>query len=994
MSARPGAGARLADGGLIDRTRTLRFRFDGREYAGHPGDTLASALLAHGVHRVARSFKYHRSRGILSAGFEEPNALVELGEGDARVPNTPATTIELFEGLDAQSQNRWPSLRFDLRAVNRLFSALLPAGFYYKTFMWPAAFWERVYEPAIRRAAGLGRASGAPDPATYERSYGFCDVLVVGAGPAGLAAALGAARAGARVWLVEADCRAGGRLLAERLAIGGEPALRWVEATVAELESMPTVRVLRRATAVGRYDGGVYAILERVGADRAQSAPFEPRERLWHVVARHGVLASGAIEQPLVFENNDLPGILLAGAVRAYANRYAVLAGRRVVVATSCDDAWATARDLLRAGASVEAIVDQRPAAARGPGAWAPDGVPVETGWLRRARGRDRVRAVEIEAASGRTRRVACDAIAMSGGWAPQLQLATHLGERLRWDGAAQCFAPESWPPDLSGAGAVCGEFGLAAALAAGARCGTGAARALGFRATDLVLPAVEPDRPLQTVPSRAARAVRAAFVDWQNDVTIADVQLAVREGFAASEHLKRYTTLGMATDQGKTSSLNGLIALAEATGRRLEELGPTTHRPPVVPVTIGALAGRHRGRHYRPTRLPPAHAVAADLGAVFVETGPWLRAQVFPRAGDRGWLDAMCREVNTVRRAVGVCDVSTLGKVDVQGADAPEFLERVYASRIATLAIGRVRYALMRREDGFVMDDGTVARLGERHYLLSTTTAGAVDVYRHLQYCRQVLWPDLDVRLASVTDQWAQFAVAGPRSRELLGRLVEPGIDLADPQFPLLAAGSVRLGDGTAARLFRVSFCGELAYELAVPARAAHRTLERLFEAGAPLGVAPYGLEALGAMRIEKGHVAGNEINGQTTAADLGLGRWTTKDGDSVGAVLARRPGLADPQRPRLAGFVPVDRAQRLGAGAHLIALGAPRDAAHDEGYLSSVAYSPTLGHWIGLGFLRRAAERVGERVLAHDPLRGRDALVEVVETPFVDPRGERLRG
>ncbi|MDE2305362.1 MAG: sarcosine oxidase subunit alpha family protein [Gammaproteobacteria bacterium] len=983
---------RLAEGGRIDRGTDLRFSFDGRAYRGHAGDTLASALLASGVRLFGRSFKYHRRRGVLSAGPEEPNALVELRGGARREPNTAATTVELFDGLEARSQNRWPSLSFDLRAANQWFSGLLGAGFYYKTFMWPAAFWEKLYEPAIRRAAGLGRAAGLADPDHYEKAYAFCDVLVIGAGPAGLAAALAAARGGARVWLVEADFLAGGRLLAEQHRLGGRPALEWVADALAELEASPNVRVKLRTTALGVYDGGVYAALERVADHLPQPAPFQPRQRLWRIVARRCVLASGAIEQPLAFADNDRPGVMLAGAARAYANRYAVRVARRLVIAGHADAGWAAARDLRAAGVEIAAIVDARPPDARGKGLRAPEGVEVINGRPLRACGRREVRGIEIALADGGLRRIDCDGIATSAGWMPALQLATHLGARPRWDGAAQCFLPGDWPAGMSGAGAVCGAFGLGAALASGANAGAEAAVASGRRRVDCAWPRSEDEPAAQAGPMRAPAMRARSFVDLQNDVTDRDLELAVREGFESSEHAKRYTTLGMATDQGKTSAVNGLAVLSAVTGRPFAATVSTTFRPPCVPVALGALAGAHRGTHFRPRRLTAAHGWAEAMGAVFIESGPWLRAQYFPRPGETDWLPAVCREVDTVRNAVGLCDVSTLGKIDLQGPDALEFLERVYANGWRTLAVGRARYGLMLREDGFVLDDGTVSRLGARHYLLTTTTANAASVYRHLQYCHQVLWPGLDLRFAAVDEHWSQFAIAGPRSRALLRAVVDPRVDLANSSFPYLAAAEIALADGTPARLFRISFSGELAYELAVPSGAARSVVERLMQAGQPLGVAPYGLEALGVLRIEKGHVAGAEINGQTTAGDLGLERMLSTRKDYVGAVLARRSGLADPSRPRLVGLRALGREGRLRGGAHLFAAGAPLEAAHDQGYVSSAAYSPTLRSWIGLGFLKGGRARIGERVRVCDPLRGEEHPAEVVDPVFVDPHGERV--
>ena len=977
------------EGGLIDRSKAIYFNFDGRRYEGHAGDTLASALLANGVRLVGRSFKYHRPRGILSAGSEEPNALVELRSGARREPNTRATVIELFDGLDAHSQNRWPSLAFDVMGVNDVLSPFLAAGFYYKTFMWPKSFWEKVYEPMIRRAAGLGRMADEADPDVYDRGYLHTDLLIIGAGPAGLAAALTAARSGVQLILADEDFQFGGRLNAERIVLDDEPASVWMAAALAELASMPNVRLMKRTTVFGAFDHGVYGAIER-DADHLQApAAGKPRQTFWHIYTRQALLCSGATERSIAFSNNDRPGIMLAGALRAYANRWAVAADRTVAVFTNNDDGHRSAIDLARLGVQVAAVIDSRSDAPDCPGVEVLKGAVVTD-----TAGRSGLKSVTVRLANGQQKTIACGALGVSGGWNPNVQLTAHFASKPIWKEDIAAFVPgERLPAGMTVAGAAAGAFSTAQVLETAVQGASRALQALGVEAKPIKLPRAD-DQPARIKALWHVPGKGRAWVDLQHDVTTKDVGIAHRENFRSVEHLKRYTTLGMATDQGRTSNVIGLAVMAELTDKSIPETGTTMYRPPYTPVALGALAGRSRGQGFRPYRLPSSHYWAVEQGAVFVEAGNWLRAQYFPRAGETHWRQSVDREVLAVRNSVGICDVTTLGKIDVQGSDAAEFLNRVYCNMMETLAVGRVRYGLMLREDGFAQDDGTAARLAEDHFVVTTTTANAVLIFRHMEFCRQCLWPDLDVQLVSTTDAWAQYAIAGPNSRRLLQKVVDAQYDISNEGFPFMACAEISVCQGVRARLFRISFSGELAYELAVPARYGDSLMRVLMEAGEEFGAVPYGTEALGVLRIEKGHAAGPELNGQTSPTYLGLGRMVSRKKDSIGAALSRRPALADEAGYRMVGLQPVDGRSPILAGAHLFDAGSPQQMKDDLGWVSSAAWSPHVGGPIALAFLKNGEQRVGGTIQVVSPIDRVNVDARVVSPVFIDPEGGRLRG
>ena len=955
------SGFRLSNGGLIDRASSLSFKFDGRVFNGYYGDTLASALIANGVHLMGRSFKYHRPRGVISAGASEPNALVELREGARKEANTRTTMIELYDGLVAKSQNRWPSLDFDIGAVNSLASSIFVAGFYYKTFMWPKSFWEKIYEPLIRRAAGLGTASKDPDPDTYEKSYAHCDLLVVGSGPAGLMTAITAARSGARVILADEGSRLGGSLLFENEEIAGQSGYDWAQTVIAELESLPNVTLMPRSTVFGWFDGNIFGVLERVNDHVAMPAPFEPRQRYWRIHAKRAVLAAGAEERPLVFGGNDLPGVMLASAMRHYANRYAAAAGKSITVFTNNDSGLRTARDFKVHGVHVEAIVDVR-----------------GEGRILDVKGGKRVTGINTG-----HHVIPCDAVAMSGGWSPIVNLMCHKGAKPIWNESIAAFVPPDVGAQFMAAGSAAGRMLLSECLADGVRLGTMKGK----------IPATPKcrDEAFAIMPFWWVKeSIGKAFIDYQNDATAKDLPLAAREGYGHVELAKRYTTTGMATDQGKLGNVNAIAILAEVSGKSIAQMGTTTFRPFYTPVSFGAFAGPFTGYHFQPTRKTPLHDWAIEQGAVFVETGLWMRSSWFPKAGE-DWLASASREVKATRAAVGICDVSTLGKIDIQGRDAGIFLDKLYCNTFSTLAVGKARYGLMLREDGIVFDDGTTSRLAEDHYIMTTTTANAARVMSHIEFCHQALWPELDVQYVSVTEQWAQMAVAGPMARATLQKIID-GLTLNDDTAPYLAAKEISILGGMTARLFRISFSGEHAYELAVPADYGNMVARALMQAGSEFGIVPYGVEALSMMRIEKGHVAGGELNGTTTAGDLGLGKMMSIKKDYIGRMMATREGLVDPARQCVAGIKPVDRSEKIRSGGHLLNRNDAPSMAVDQGYICSVAWSPMLNMWLGLALLSNGQARHGEIVKVFDGLRGHHYLAEICNPIHFDPENRRL--
>jgi sarcosine oxidase, subunit alpha len=1009
-------GLRTAALGRVDRSRPLHFTFDGRPYTGLAGDTLASALLANGVHLMGRSFKYHRPRGVLAAGAEEPNALVAVRRDAARyTPNLRATQVELYEGLAAVSQNRWPSLGFDLGAVNDLLAPFIPAGFYYKTFMWPRRAWRTLYEPRIRAAAGLGRAPALPDPDRYASRYAHCEVLVVGAGPAGIAAATAAASTGVRVVLCDEQSELGGSLLADHPrsapSIEGLAAPEWLRQRLAALAANPRVRLLPRTTAFGYFPHNLVGLNERLTDHLAAPAPDSPRERQWQVRAREVVLAAGAIERPLVFPGNDRPGIMLAGAARTWLNRYGVLPGTRAVVVTACDAAYQAALELYAAGVFIACIADVRAGAADR--AWAQQAAAAKIPVLTDATvlgtgGRRRVNAIALAGRAGgevsAIQHQPCDLVLMSGGFTPSVHLHSQSRGRLSWSAELQAFLPASSAERVRSAGACRGVYALDAVLADGTAAGGAAALEAIAPERSAVWSAGAHEKPAAVPPAAAAAAGWScgvagalprppeargrAFVDWQNDVTTKDLALATREGFRSIEHVKRYTTTGMATDQGKTSNLNALGIVAETLGSSIPQVGLTTFRMPYTPVSFGSFAGPARGELFDPVRTTPMHEWAAARGAVFEDVGLWKRARYFPRAGE-SLHTAVSRECLAVRSACGIFDASTLGKIEVVGRDAETFMNRLYVNSWTSLAAGRARYGVLLRDDGFVYDDGVVARLAADRFHVTTTTGGAPRVLAMMEDYLQTEWPELSVWLTSTTEQWAVIAVQGPNARAVLAPLTD--IDLSPAALAHMSVATGRFC-GVPARLFRVSFTGELGYEVNVPADFGAAVWEAIWDAGQAHGMTAYGTETMHVLRAEKGYIiVGQDTDGTVTPDDAGLA-WAIgrSKPDFVGKRSLQRPAMAAPGRRQLVGLLTADPSVVLEEGAQVMALPGARAPSRPLGHVTSSYYSAALKRSIALALVSGGRARKGQTLYVAGARS--DTPVQVSTPVFYDPEGKRI--
>ena len=994
-----------AHGRLIDRAKSVGFTFNGKPMRGYAGDTLASALLAGDQMVMGRSYKYHRPRGAVASGAEEPNALMGLGEGAKFEPNQRATTTELFEGLTARSQNHWPGLEFDVGAVNGRLSRFLPAGFYYKMFIHPRAFWKHVYEPVIRQAAGLGRVPGGRDADTYEHFHCFTDVLVIGGGVAGLQAARSAAASGASVLVLEQSAHWGGRAPVDGGTVDGAGADDFVRETVAELEAMPNVTLRNRCMGAGVYDHGYALGYERL-TDHAPRAGG-PRHRLWRIRARRIVTATGAIERPLAFAGNDVPGVMLASAMRDYLVNWAVAPGRRVIVATNNDDAYRTAITLKTSGIDVLRILDAR---SSGGGALMQEaralGIRIDCGRaIGRVSGGKRVRSVAVcaqEGTGGALEEVECDAVAMSGGWSPVVHLWSHCGGKLIWDEARAHFRPDPERPprgaDGEGfvipAGAANGELALNGILGDADEAGKTAARGAGFKPARSKAPRGEtveeaPLQPVWLMPRHADAHLRAkAWLDYQNDVKVSDVRLAAQEGYHSVEHTKRYTTLGMATDQGKLSNINGLATLADAIGSEIPQVGTTTFRPPYTPISMGAIAGEARGAIFQPVRRTPMHGWHEANGADWEPVGQWRRPYTYLRDGESQH-DAVMREVRNTRQAVGLLDASTLGKLLVKGPDAGRFLDMLYTNMMSTLKPGKCRYGLMCSENGFLIDDGVVARIDEHTFLCHTTTGGAERIYAHMEEWLQTEWWDWQVHVANLTEQFAQVAVVGPDARKLLERL--GGMDLSAGAMAFMEWRDGRIAEFDA-RVYRISFSGELSFEVAVPASQGLAFWEALMDAGREFGVMPYGTEALHVMRAEKGFIMiGDETDGTVIPQDLGLG-WaiSKKKEDYLGKRAQARPHMTDPTRWKLVGLETVDGAV-LPDGAYALAEGVNANGQRNvQGRVTSTYMSPTLGRGIAMGLVLNGPDRMGE-VLEFPGTDGKTYQARIVDQVFYDKDGEK---
>ena len=992
---------RLEKNGLINRNNKISFSFNGKKYYGYEGDTLSSALIANGIHLVGRSFKYHRPRGFFGAGVDEPYAIVQMIRDGATDPNVRATEQELFEGLEAKSVNCWPSVNFDIGAINNFLNIFFPAGFYYKTFMWPKSFWYHIYEPFIRKAAGFGSASIKHDTERYEHKYEYCDLLIAGSGPSGLASAYAAAKNGAKVILAEDKPRFGGTLLTSEVNIGNQTGKEWSENIIAELKEMPNVIVKNRSQIFGYYDHNMLVMSERVTDHLPKSNKFTPKQRLWYIRSKEVLISSGSIERPIVFGNNDTPGVVLSSAAKEYMKVYGVLVGKNPIVFTNNDSAYETAIEFKKNGID-PIVLDTR----ENPNSELVNqalNMKIDVKFSHvvvAAKGYKKVKSADIALISknkkdlSNIQNIKCDCICVSGFWTPTIHLASQSGGKTKFKEEIDAFIPTDSKQNETTLGSANGIFNLEETLKTSIEKSFEISNKITNKNQKISVPQVSEQKHSKhdkfwCVPLPEGKKYKR-FLDFQNDVAVSDIELAIREGYRSIEHVKRYTTLGMATDQGKTSNLNGLQLVSGIENKVVPSVGHTTFRPPYTPITIGAIVGREVGKHSKPTRKSPMHKWHENNNAVFVDAGVWLRPRYY-KIGDENLFDASKREAENVRKNVGVCDVTTLGKIDVKGPDASEFLNRVYTNAWLKLPIGKARYGVMLREDGIVMDDGTTTRISEHHYHMTTTTAQAANVLSHLEYYLQVVWPDLNVNVVSTTEQWAGAAIAGPNSRKLLEKLF-PNSDVSNEGLPFM--GYLE-GDlfGIKARIFRISFSGELAFEVNVESNFGNYMWEKIIEIGKEFNIQPYGTEALSTLRIEMGHVAGSELDGRTIPYDTGLDGLASKKKDFIGKRSLNRKAFIADDRQRIVGLVPIDKKTSIPEGSHLVKDSKGKIPIPKLGHVSASCWSVEHNNPFSLAILKDGKNMIGQKLYAMSPLKDKTIQVEVVSSHYVDPKGERVR-
>ncbi len=992
---------RLKDEGLIDRSKKISFKFNGKKYFGYEGDTLASALIANGVHLVGRSFKYHRPRGFYGAGVDDPYALVQLIRNNETIPNIKATEQELFEGLEAKSVNCWPNVNFDIGGINNFLRIFLPAGFYYKTFMWPKSFWYRIYEPFIRKAAGFGVVTHEHDKERYEHKYEYCDLLVTGSGPSGLASAYSAAKNGAKVILAEDKPRFGGSLLTSEVTIGNQTGKEWADKIVTELKEMPNVVVKNRAQVFGYYDHNMLVMSERISEHMPKTEKFMPKQKLWYIRAKEVVISSGSIERPIVFGNNDTPGILLSSAAKEYMKVYGVLVGKKPLIFTNNDSAYETAIEFKKNGIN-PIVLDSRKelnsdliTEAKNLGIDIKfEHVVVNANGYRKVKSADIAKISEDKTNLGKIENIACDCICVSGFWTPTIHLASQSGGKTKFNEDIDAFIPSQSKQNETTVGSANGIFNLNDTLKNSFEAGYELSKKITSKENKLSVPAVVEKKNSKhdkfwCVPLPKGKKYKR-FLDFQNDVAVSDIELALREGYRSIEHVKRYTTLGMATDQGKTSNLNGLQLVSNIENKVVPEVGHTTFRPPYTPVSIGAIVGREVGKHSKPTRKSPMHSWHEKNNAVFVDAGLWLRPRYYKK-GNETLFDASKREAENVRKNVGVCDVTTLGKIDVKGPDAAEFLNRVYTNAWLKLPVGKARYGVMLREDGIVMDDGTTTRVSENHYHMTTTTAQAANVLSHLEYYLQIVWPELNVNVVSTTEQWAGAAIAGPKSRDLLQKLF-PETDCSNEGLPFMGFIETKLF-GVYARIFRISFSGELAYEVNVESDNGNFMWEKIIELGEEFKIQPYGTEALSTLRIEMGHVAGSELDGRTTPFDNSLEGLLSKKKDFIGKRSLQKEAFISPDREKIVGVVPLDKKTSIPEGSYIVRDANAKLPNPKLGHVSASCWSVEYNNPFSLAIIKDGKNMIGQKLFALSPLKKKSIPVEIVSSHYVDPKGERVR-